>query len=739
MKKQFTILFLVIFFIIPFYAHALTGQYPWDPLYIQPTQETKNNTTRQNLKNQYGVSAYYQCYPCTYQDTSDPYTETRCLQSTQYCLERQQIQKLQQCEDGYIFFNGRCVTIDASCKEQYGKFSYYRGQKDENGKYSCGCINGYDWNTNQSVCIEKKVTVSQCTSNSWSCENWSSCSSNGSQTRTCSKISNCEGGTQSPVTTQSCTYSSPSLPAVPNPKIDEKNIKATVKVMIWDKLTSSYIGWGTGVVIEPMTTIITNYHVLKDTINNPDRYLPVICATLAANILPDCSFVGSVFGMFNDDKNAHYNKDLDLALLSIAGKIDSEKNITSMWHIKVTDLLVFGNNISLSDYGYGTSINTKAGDNVQVFGYPADGGEMLSNFKGEVLEFLKNSDGRILKIVTSARITPGQSGGGAFDKNGKFLGITSAYYHENGKFLAGLIVPVTTVNLWIQEEQGYRINKKGEYTMLTENIEENISKAVCLLGPDADSNSHYDSNSEICVCDKGYSENNQGECEKIEQNNNIQNASPLTCKANSTKIDNACVCNDGYIMVGTDCISHTENCKKYYGQNVYGAKGNDNNSNCYCNSGYDWDSNRKNCIKQTSVIEEEKKSTGKLDKNLVNRLSGNILLQVEKNGEGWYVNPDNKKKYYLGRPADAFSIMRNLGLGIKHSELNGYLNSKFPSRLSGKIMLDVEQNGEAYYIYPKNLKGYFLSRPADAFKVMRDLGLGITNADIRKIGVGEIK
>lgn len=120
-------------------------------------------------------------------------------------------------------------------------------------------------------------------------------------------------------------------------------------------------------------------------------------------------------------------------------------------------------------------------------------------------------------------------------------------------------------------------------------------------------------------------------------------------------------------------------------------------------------------------------------------MNGNILLQVEKNGEGWYVYPDDRKKYYLGRPADAFSIMRNLGLGIKHDELTKYLNSKFPSKLSGKILLDVEKNGEAYYVNPKDLKGYFFSRPSDAFKVMRDLGLGITNDDIRKIGVGEIK
>lgn len=139
------------------------------------------------------------------------------------------------------------------------------------------------------------------------------------------------------------------------------------------------------------------------------------------------------------------------------------------------------------------------------------------------------------------------------------------------------------------------------------------------------------------------------------------------------------------------------------------------------------------------VAREEKSLITKIDNSLSAKVSGNILLQVEKNGEGWYVYPDNKKKYYLGRPADAFSIMRNLGLGIKHSELAGYLKSTFPTRLSGRILLNVEQNGEAYYVNPNNLKGYYLNRPADAFKIMRELGLGITNTDIRKIDVGEVK
>jgi len=118
---------------------------------------------------------------------------------------------------------------------------------------------------------------------------------------------------------------------------------------------------------------------------------------------------------------------------------------------------------------------------------------------------------------------------------------------------------------------------------------------------------------------------------------------------------------------------------------------------------------------------------------LANDLKGKILLQVEENGEAWYVNPIDLNRYYLGRPADAFNLMRELGLGIKNEELNQYLITGFPNRLSGKILLDVEKNGEAYYVYPQDLKGYYLGRPNDAFDIMREKGLGISNIDLKKI------
>lgn len=115
---------------------------------------------------------------------------------------------------------------------------------------------------------------------------------------------------------------------------------------------------------------------------------------------------------------------------------------------------------------------------------------------------------------------------------------------------------------------------------------------------------------------------------------------------------------------------------------------------------------------------------------------GYILLQVEKNGEAWYVFPTDGNRYYLGRPDDAFLIMKKLALGAKH---NYIVNTNiFPERLYGMILLDVERNGEAYYIYPGDGRKHYLGRPADAFRIMSSLGLGITNANLVNIPVGEI-
>ncbi len=121
------------------------------------------------------------------------------------------------------------------------------------------------------------------------------------------------------------------------------------------------------------------------------------------------------------------------------------------------------------------------------------------------------------------------------------------------------------------------------------------------------------------------------------------------------------------------------------------------------------------------------------DLSFIYRQKGNILLQVESNGEAWYAFPKTGLRYYLGRPADAFEVMRKLGLGAKHDLI---MNTEiFPDNLSGMILLDVEENGEAYYVNPNDKKKYYLGRPEDAFQIMREKGIGITNDNLDKLPI----
>lgn len=118
-------------------------------------------------------------------------------------------------------------------------------------------------------------------------------------------------------------------------------------------------------------------------------------------------------------------------------------------------------------------------------------------------------------------------------------------------------------------------------------------------------------------------------------------------------------------------------------------------------------------------------------------LAGRILLQVEAHGEAWYVYPHNGRRYYLGRPADAFAIMRALSLGISNADF-ARVQSNMPARLRGRILLKTEDSGRAYYVHPTIGTTHYLGRPADAFAIMRQFGLGSTNANLAAIPVGVV-
>ncbi|MCK5416053.1 hypothetical protein KAI92_01345 [Candidatus Parcubacteria bacterium] len=138
------------------------------------------------------------------------------------------------------------------------------------------------------------------------------------------------------------------------------------------------------------------------------------------------------------------------------------------------------------------------------------------------------------------------------------------------------------------------------------------------------------------------------------------------------------------------------------------------------------------------TIRKEKEFIFEIDVNLSKRLSGRILLQVEEHGEAWYINPKDNKKYYMANGDKAYKIMKYLSVGITNKDLERVKADKdFAKKHSGKIFLQVEEHGEAYYI-DVNANVHYLKNGNVAYDIMRNFGLGITNNDIRKIEVGEM-
>jgi len=131
----------------------------------------------------------------------------------------------------------------------------------------------------------------------------------------------------------------------------------------------------------------------------------------------------------------------------------------------------------------------------------------------------------------------------------------------------------------------------------------------------------------------------------------------------------------------------------------------------------------------------ESAAPGVVDSNLTSRLKGYILLQVQQHGEAWYVNPSTSKRYYLKDGPTAYEMMRAFGLGITNADLLKVQNGDptLVARLKGRILLQVQAHGEAYYINPKDGTAHYMQDGAAAYEIMRYLSLGITDVDLNKI------
>ena len=128
-------------------------------------------------------------------------------------------------------------------------------------------------------------------------------------------------------------------------------------------------------------------------------------------------------------------------------------------------------------------------------------------------------------------------------------------------------------------------------------------------------------------------------------------------------------------------------------------------------------------------------------------MRGRILLQVERQGQAWWVNPADGKRYYLRDGNVAYQVMRYLSLGITNENLGKIPvagteevgDPELVKRLSGRMLLSVEGLGEVWYVKPADGKRYYLRDGDAAYWVMRYRSLGIKNVDLDKIPIGSLR
>lgn len=198
---------------------------------------------------------------------------------------------------------------------------------------------------------------------------------------------------------------------------------------------------------------------------------------------------------------------------------------------------------------------------------------------------------------------------------------------------------------------------------------------------------------------------------------------------------NSCVCNDGYVELNNKCKSYNEYCQFQQGQGSYGDK-----YGCYCAASFELNPDTKKCISKVNIAPETKTTVSRsittVDEKLSSKLKGKILLQIEEKGQAYYVSPKDGKKYYMADGNKAYDVMRTLGVGITNKDLERIRNNTaFAKKSSGKIFLQVESKGEAYYIDSAGVAHYLKDGQA-AYAIMRNLGLGITNVNLNKLAEG---
>lgn len=105
--------------------------------------------------------------------------------------------------------------------------------------------------------------------------------------------------------------------------------------------------------------------------------------------------------------------------------------------------------------------------------------------------------------------------------------------------------------------------------------------------------------------------------------------------------------------------------------------------------------------------------------------AGSVVIDADRHGEAWYVNPQTRMKVYLGRPSEALErlVSRAIPVNSMHVERLADVGAPAPDpeyakQVAGYVLAPNDVIGAAWYVTTDGHRQR-LATPADAWAVMR--------------------